>query len=55
VSRALGKALNTLGKGFAECRTQQKVHGKKFVGKDLFTECFLSGCATTALGKEKLP
>jgi hypothetical protein len=42
VSRALGKALNTLGKGFAECRTQQRVHGKKIVGKDLFVECFLS-------------
>jgi hypothetical protein len=43
VSRALGKALNTLGKGFAECRTRQRVHDKKFVGKDLFAECFLSG------------
>jgi hypothetical protein len=54
VSRTLGKAINTLGKAFAECHTRQRVHGKIFVGKDLFAECFLSG-TTTALGKEKLP
>jgi hypothetical protein len=29
VSRALSKALNTLGKGFVECHTQQRAHGKK--------------------------
>jgi hypothetical protein len=45
VSRALGKALNTLGKGFVECRTRQRVHDKKFVGKDIFVKCFLSGFA----------
>jgi hypothetical protein len=38
VSRALGKALNTLGKGFAECHTRQRAHGKKAVGKAAFSE-----------------
>jgi hypothetical protein len=35
--------LPSASKGFAECRTQQTVHDKKIIGKDLFTECFLSG------------
>jgi hypothetical protein len=39
---ALGKGHFALGKGFAKCYTRQRVHGKKFVGKDLFAECFLS-------------
>jgi hypothetical protein len=43
VSRALGKAINTLGKGFAECHTRQRAHGKKAVGKAAFAECLLSG------------
>jgi hypothetical protein len=42
VFRALGKALNTLGKGFAECHTRQRAHGKKVVGKAAFAECLLS-------------
>jgi hypothetical protein len=28
-----------LGKGFAEFCTRQRLHGKIFVGKDLFAEC----------------
>jgi hypothetical protein len=43
VSRALGKALNTLGKGFAECHTWQRAHDKKTIGKAVFAECLLSG------------
>jgi hypothetical protein len=43
VSRALGKTLNTLGKGFVECHTRQRAHGKKAVGKAAFAECLLSG------------
>jgi hypothetical protein len=43
VSRALGKALNTLGKGFAEYHTRQRAHGKKAVGKAAVAECLLSG------------
>jgi hypothetical protein len=43
VSRALGKALNTLGKGFAECHTRQRAYSKKAVGKAAFAECLLSG------------
>jgi hypothetical protein len=42
VSRALGKALNTLGKGFVECHTRQRAHGKEDVGKAVFAECLLS-------------
>jgi hypothetical protein len=35
----LGKGHFALGKGFAECRTRQRVHDKKLIGKDLFAEC----------------
>jgi len=38
VPAALGKARNTLGKGFAECRTRQRA-----VGKGFFAECHISG------------
>jgi hypothetical protein len=31
---ALGKDLFALGKGFAECHTRQRTHGKIYVGKD---------------------
>ena len=40
---ALGKARNTHGKGFAECRTRQRALGKELIGKEAFAECFLSG------------
>jgi hypothetical protein len=40
---ALGKARNTLGKGFAECRTRQRAVGKEPVGKGFFAECHISG------------
>ena len=36
---ALGKALNTLGKDFTECRTRQRPLGKKMAGKATFAEC----------------
>jgi hypothetical protein len=39
----LGKALNTLGKGFAECHARQRAHGKKTIWKAAFAECLLSG------------
>jgi hypothetical protein len=43
VPEALGKALKTLGKGFAECRTRQRRLGTQFIGKAFFAEYFLSG------------
>ena len=43
VPGALGKAQFALGKGFAECCTRQRPLGKKWVGKDVFAECLLSG------------
>jgi hypothetical protein len=43
VPEALGEALKTLGKGFAECDTRQRRLGKQCIGKDFFAEYFLSG------------
>ena len=43
VPEALGKGQIALGKAFAECDTGQRTHGKKLIGKALFTECLLSG------------
>jgi hypothetical protein len=43
VPEALGKAVNTLGKGFAECRTRQRRLGKQCIGKAFFAEYFFSG------------
>jgi hypothetical protein len=40
VPEALGKALKTLGKGFAECGTQQRRLGKQCIGKAFFAEYF---------------
>jgi hypothetical protein len=37
VSVALGKDLFALGKGFAECHTRQRTHGKFYVGKGYLT------------------
>jgi hypothetical protein len=47
VPGALGKAQFALGKGFAECCTRQRPLGKKWVGKDVFAECLLSGTRPT--------
>ena len=41
VTRALGKALNVLCKGFTEYHPQYTSHCKKSDGKKLFAECFL--------------
>jgi hypothetical protein len=43
VPEALGEALKTLGKGFAECNTRQRWLGKQCIGKDFFAEYFFSG------------
>jgi hypothetical protein len=40
---ALGKALKTLGKVFAECRTRQRGLGTQCIGKAFFVEYFFSG------------
>ena len=40
---ALDKAVETLGKGFAECRTRQRRLGKQCISKAFFAECFFSG------------
>jgi hypothetical protein len=42
VPETLGKALKTLGKGFAECDTQQRRLGKQYIGKAFFAEYFFS-------------
>jgi hypothetical protein len=43
VPEALGKALKTLGKAFAECYTRQRRLDKQCIGKAFFAECFFSG------------
>jgi hypothetical protein len=43
VPEALGKALKTLGKDFAECRTWQRGLGAQCIGKAFFAEYFFSG------------
>jgi hypothetical protein len=43
VTEALGEALKTFGKGFAECDTWQRRLGKQCIGKAFFAECFFSG------------
>jgi hypothetical protein len=43
VPEALGKALKTLGKLFAECRTRQRELGIQCIGKAVFAEYFFSG------------
>jgi hypothetical protein len=43
VPESLGKALKTLGKGFAECRTRQRRLGTQCIGKAFFAMYFLSG------------
>jgi hypothetical protein len=40
VPKALGEALKTLGKGFAECYTRPRRLGKQCIGKDFFAEYF---------------
>jgi hypothetical protein len=48
VPEALGDALKTLGKGFAECDTRQRSLGKDCIGKSFFAECFISGTRQTS-------
>jgi hypothetical protein len=48
VPEALGEALKTLGKGFAECNTRQRRLDKQCIGKDFFAEYFFSGCLPSA-------
>jgi hypothetical protein len=43
VSDALGEALKTLGKLFAECGTQQRGLGIQCIGKAVFVEYFFWG------------
>jgi hypothetical protein len=43
VPEALGKALKTLGKGFAECDTRQRMLDKQCIDKAFFAEYFFSG------------
>jgi hypothetical protein len=55
VSEALGKALKTLSKGFAECRTRQRGLGIQCIGKAIFAEYFFSStrqrkATVTAMG-----
>jgi hypothetical protein len=60
-NQALGKALKTVGKRFAECRTRQRGLGTQCIGKAVFVEYFFSGTRQSGLrsarplGKEKQP
>jgi hypothetical protein len=49
VPEALGEALKTLVKAFAECYTRQRRLGKRCIGKAFFAECFFSGTRQTSL------
>jgi hypothetical protein len=49
VPEALGKALKTLGKGFAECRTRQRGLGTQCIGKAYCAEYFFSGTRQSGL------
>jgi hypothetical protein len=49
VAEALGEALKTLGKAFAECYTRQRKLGKQCIGKAFFAECFFSDTRQTSL------
>jgi hypothetical protein len=49
VPEALDKALKTLGKLFAECRTRQRGLGIQCFGKAVFAEYFFSGTRQSGL------
>jgi hypothetical protein len=49
VPEALDKALKTLGKLFAECRTRQRGLGIQCIGKAVFAEYFFSGTRQSGL------
>jgi hypothetical protein len=49
VPEALGEALKTLGKGFAECYTRQRRLGEQCIGKAFFAESFFSGTRQRSL------
>jgi hypothetical protein len=53
VPEALGKALKTLGNGFAECDTRQRRLGKQCIGKAFFAEYFFSGTRQRGLPSAK--
>jgi hypothetical protein len=59
VSKTIGKALKTFGKGFIECDTRQRKLDELYIGNGLFAEYFLSGTQQRlaechlVLGKEK--
>jgi hypothetical protein len=53
VPEALGKALKTLGKGFAECHTRQRRLGKQCIGKAFFAEYFFSGTRQRGLSSAR--
>jgi hypothetical protein len=53
VPEALGKALKTLNKGFAECRTRQRGLGTQCIGKAFFAEYFFSGTRQRGLPSAK--
>jgi hypothetical protein len=53
VPKALGEALKTLGKGFAECDTRQRRLGKQCIGKAFFAECLFLGTRQTSLSSAR--
>jgi hypothetical protein len=48
-----GKALKTLGKGFAECHTRQRGLGIQCIGKAVFAEYFFWGTWQSGLPSAK--
>ena len=55
VPQTLGKALNTLGKCFAECSTRHTAHGDCLLGKGVFAECFSSSTWQTLCRVSRRP
>ena len=54
-TQTLGKALNTLGKDFAECSTRHTAHDDCLLGKDMFAEYFSSGTRQTLCRVSRRP
>jgi hypothetical protein len=50
---ALGKALKTLGKVFAECRTQQRGLGTHCIDKAFFADYFFSDTRQSGLSSAR--
>jgi hypothetical protein len=53
VPEALDKALKTLGKGFAKCRTRQRGPDTQCIGKAFFAEYFLLGTRQSDLSSAR--